>query len=206
MPKFYHSHGAPNPRRIAILIAEKGLQDQIETVQVPIAEAAHKKPEYRKIAPNSRIPALGLDDGSVILETSAIARYIDTSHAPTSFVGTNPADVAAVEMWSRRAEYEVMMPYAMLFRHTHPGMAHLESQFPEYGNSQGIVVEKTLKYFDRHLEDREYLATDFYSWADITLYCILAFFPRVTEVKLDGFPSIQGYMERITNRPASKTM
>ena len=133
--KLYSSPVAPSPRKVLIFIAEKGITD-IEVKNLDIGKLEHKTPEYKKIAPNSRIPALVLDNGEVILETTAICRYLECFHPEPNLFGDNADEIAQIEMWYSRISFELMMPLMHGFRHTHPHMSALENQNNEFGLAQ----------------------------------------------------------------------
>ena len=133
--KLYSSPVAPSPRKVLIFIAEKGITD-IEVKNLDIGKLEHKTSEYKKIAPNSRIPALVLDNGEVILETTAICRYLECFHPEPNLFGDNADEIAQIEMWYSRISFELMMPLMHGFRHTHPHMSALENQNNEFGLAQ----------------------------------------------------------------------
>jgi glutathione S-transferase len=177
--KLYDNTHAISPRRVRIFLAEKGIE--VPRVEVDLLKGEHKQADYRKIAPNSRVPALELDDGTVLLETVAICRHFERLQPDPPLMGVGALDEAVVEMWQRRMEFELMVPMAMTFRHTHPMMAQLEQQFPEFGEAQRSVATKRLQTLDGELADREFIAGDRYTIADITALASIDFF------KLAGF-------------------
>ena len=198
--KLYISEGAPNPRRITVLLAEKNID--LELIETTIMKGMHKTPEYRRIAPNGRIPALELDDGSVILETVAIARYLDALYPEPPMFGTTPREVAEVEMWIRRIENEIMLPFAFFFRHTHPAMAELENQFPEFGKAQEAIVERSLRMIDKRLSELTWVAGNKISFADIVLSTCLDFFPRVTKIDITEYQHLVRWYDSMKDRPS----
>ena len=129
--KLYSTTGAPNPRRVRIFLAEKEIEVPIQ--EISIMEQEHKEENYKKISPSSRVPALVLDDGTVILESMAICRYFELLNPEPILFGNTELEQAVIEMQSRRMEMELMMSVAGTFRHTHPAFAKLENQIPEYG-------------------------------------------------------------------------
>ena len=122
--KLYNSKVAPNPRRVRIFLSEKGVS--IPPVEVDLATLQHKTAEFSAINPFQVIPALELDDGTVIGESIAICRYIEELHPEPNLFGATPLERATVEMWQRRVEWHLLLPIAQVFRHTHPHMAKLE--------------------------------------------------------------------------------
>ena len=199
--KLYTSKVAPSPKKIEVVIAEKNIDD-VQFIDLDLALAEHKTKEYKKIAPNSRVPALVLDDGTVILETTAIARYLDKIYPEPNLFGENPIEIASIELWYSRVTFELMMPLMFGFRHTHPHMANLEKQFPEYGLSQRELAVKSLKKFDSMICDTEYLAGNKYSYADIQMAVSLAFLVPVNRLSLEDYPSLNEYVQYIQARPS----
>ena len=201
--KLYTSKVAPSPKKIEVVIAEKNIDD-VQFIDLDLALAEHKTEEYKKIAPNSRVPALVLDDGTVILETTAIARYLDKIYPEPKLFGENPIEIASIELWYSRVTFELMMPLMFGFRHTHPHMANLEKQFPEYGLSQRELAVKSLKKFDSIICDTEYLAGNKYSYADIQMAVSLAFLVPVNRLNLMDYPNLNDYVQYIQARPSFK--
>ena len=116
--KLYDGGRAPNPRRVRIFLAEKGIE--VETQQVDLGSLEHKSPDYTAINPLQRVPSLVLDDGSVITESIAICRYFDALHPKPALFGQPGREAAIVEMWNRRLELHLLLQVAQVFRHLHP--------------------------------------------------------------------------------------
>src|SRR5271165_4736005 len=132
--KLYDSKMAPNPRRARIFLAEKGIS--VPTEQVDMMQMQHKTPEYTAINPLQRVPALALDDGTVITESIAICRYFEALQPDPPLFGRGALETALVEMWNRRAELHLFLPVSNVFRHLHPAMAQMEvPQVPEWGEA-----------------------------------------------------------------------
>src|SRR5471032_472471 len=165
--KLYDSKGAPNPRRTRIFLAEKGIT--LPTEQVDIMTMQHKTPEYTAINPLQRMPALVLDDGTVITESVAICRYFEVVQPEPALFGKGPKEIALVEMWNRRCEINFFANVAAVFRHLHPAMKELEvPQIPAFAEANRPRVTWFLELLDRELGTREFVAGDRYSIADIT--------------------------------------
>ena len=150
--KLYSSPVAPSPRKVLIFIAEKGIEN-IEVKNLDLGKLEHKTSEYKEIAPNSRIPALVLDNGEVILETTAICRYLECLHPDPNLFGIDENEIAQIEMWYSRISFELMMPLMFGFRHTHPHMSELENQNNEFGLAQRELAIKSLKYYDEVIQN-----------------------------------------------------
>src|SRR5512146_1289903 len=122
--KLYDSRLAPTPRRTRILLAEKGVA--LPTEQGYMVATQHKTPEYTAINPLQRMPALVLDDGTIITESIAICRYFEAQQPEPPLFGVGPKEIALVEMWNRRCEINFFANVAAVFRHLHPAMKELE--------------------------------------------------------------------------------
>ena len=165
--KLYNSNVAPNPRRVRIFLAEKGVS--IPQVHVDLGKLEHKTPEFAAVSPFQVIPALELDDGTVIGETIAIYRYIEELHPEPNLFGTTPLERATIEMWQRRLEWHLFLPVAQVFRHTHPHMAKMEQpQVADWAAANRPRVLRNMAIFDGVLRDRPYIAGERFTVADIT--------------------------------------
>ncbi|HYC05831.1 MAG TPA: glutathione S-transferase family protein [Azospirillaceae bacterium] len=200
--KLYDDPIAPTPRRVRMFLAEKGVE--IPRVTVVMGKGEHKSEDYRRISPNSRIPALELDDGTVILESVAICRYIEALHPEPPLMGVGALDQALVEMWQRRMEWELLLPMGMCFRHSHPKMAPFENQVPEYAATLKPVAEKRLAQLDGELSDRPFIAGGRFTIADITAYTTIDFFSRLVGLPIDGLPNVKRWHVDVASRPSAK--
>src|SRR5208337_3793855 len=158
---------APNPRRVRVFLAEKGIDVPFENIDITVG--AHKSPEFSSLNPIQRVPVLILDDGTAISETIAICRYFEALHPEPSLFGRTPLEIAQIEMWNRRAELNFLFPVAQVFRHLHPAMAELEKpQVPAWAEANKPRAAETIAIFDRALGKTRFLAGDRFSVADIT--------------------------------------
>ncbi len=199
--KLYSSPVAPSPRKVLIFIAEKGIEN-IEVENLDIGKMEHKTPEYKKIAPNSRIPALVLDDGEVILETTAICRYLECLHPEPNLFGENPMEIAEIEMWYSRVSFELMLPLMHGFRHTHPHMSALENQNNEFGLAQRELAVKSLGYYEEVIGKKEFIACDKFSYADIQAVSSLQFLVRLNKIDINDYKNLSNYINNIAKRPS----
>ena len=197
--KLYNNQMANSPRKVRMFIAEKNIKD-IEMVEIDLMKGEHKTAEYRAIAPNSRIPALQLDDGTVIMESTAICRYLESLYPEPNLFGESPMEIASIEMWQARIYSELMIPLAMGFRHLHPAMSALETQNKEYGETQKNIGVKSLKYFNSVLSESEYVAGDRYTFADIQMITTTDFFIGLNQLKLEDYPEIQRHTDLMCQR------
>ena len=197
--KLYDNKMANSPRKVRMFLAEKNITN-VEMVEINMMEGEHKTPEYRAIAPNSRIPALQLDDGTVIMESTAICRYLESLHPEPNLFGESPIEIASIEMWQARIFNELMIPLAMGFRHLHPAMSALETQNKEYGETQKNIGIKSLKYFNNVLSESEFVAGDRYTFADIQMITTTDFFIGLNRLNLDDYPEIKRHTKLMSLR------
>lgn len=165
--KLYDGGRAPNPRRVRVFLKEKGIEVMIQPVDLGAKQ--HKSEQYTALNPLQRVPALELDDGTVITESIAICRYFEALHPEPALFGRDPLEIAMIEMWQRRIELNLMLGIAQVFRHLHPGMKDFEvPQVPAWGEANKPRVMDFLGLLDRELAGRRFAAGDSYSVADIT--------------------------------------
>jgi len=199
--KIYSSKFAPNPRKVLIYLKEKGITD-IEIIDLDLAKLEHKTPEYKAIAPNSRVPALQLDDGTVILETTAMCRYLECLYPDPNMFGESPMEIASIEMWYSRVSFELMMPLMHGFRHTHPHMSAMEEQNEAYGLAQRKLGVKQLKNYDKIMESREFIAGDRFTYADLQMVTSLQFLVRLNKLNIEDYKNLNDYILEVYSRPS----
>ena len=199
--KLYSSQFAPNPRKVLIYLKEKNISD-IEIVDLDLAKLEHKTPEYKTIAPNSRVPALKLDDGTVILETTAMCRYLECLYPEPNMFGASPMEIASIEMWYSRVSFELMMPLMHGFRHTHPHMSAMENQNEEYGLAQRKLGIKELKNYDNIIKSREFIAGDRFTYADLQMVTSLQFLVRLNKLNIEDYENLNEYIIQVSSRPS----
>jgi glutathione S-transferase len=199
--RVYSSKFAPNPRKVLIYLKEKGISD-IEIINLDLAKLEHKTPEYKAIAPNSRVPALQLDDGTVILETTAMCRYLECLYPEPNMFGESPMEIASIEMWYSRVSFELMMPLMHGFRHTHPHMSEMENQNQEFGLAQRKLAVKELKNYDKIIESREFIAGDRFTYADLQMVTSLQFLVRLNTLDIEDYGNLNDYIIQVSSRPS----
>jgi len=165
--KLFDGGKAPNPRRVRVFLAEKGIS--VPLVPVDMGALGHKQEPVASRNPLRRLPVLELDDGTVITESVAICRYFEELQPEPPLLGIGALGKALVEMWQRRMELNLMLPVAQAFRHIHPAMKEWEiPQVPEWGEVNKPRAIEFLRILDEELGDREFAAGDAFSIADIT--------------------------------------
>ena len=199
--KLYSSKFAPNPRKVLIYLKEKNISD-IEIIDLDLGKLEHKTPEYRAIAPNSRVPALQLDDGTVILETTAMCRYLECLYPEPNMFGESPIEIASIEMWYSRVSFELMMPLMHGFRHTHPHMSAMENQNEEYGLAQRKLGIKELENYDTIIQSRGFIAGDRFTYADLQMVTSLQFLVRLNKLDIEDYGNLNEYIIQVSSRPS----
>jgi glutathione S-transferase len=200
--KLIETARAPNPRRVRIFLAEKGIE--IPTEQVDLGALEHKKPEFGKLNPMRRVPVLVFDDGTVLCETVAISRYFEESQPEPPLMGQGAMGKAVVEMWQRRMELEYLFPVMHTFRHTHPHMAELEvPQVAEWGEANRPRVLAMLAFIDSELASRPYIAGDDYTIADITALVATDFMKPAKIERPESLTNLARWYDDVSSRPSA---
>jgi glutathione S-transferase len=201
--KLYDSKAAPNPRRVRIYLAEKGIA--VPTEQVDIMAKQHYSADYAQVNPLQRMPALVLDDGTVITETIAICRYFEALNPEPPMFGLGAKDQAIVEMWQRRCELSLFFPIAHVFRHTHPAMKELEvPQVPEWAEANRPRVLEFLRVLDAQLAKNKFVSGERYTVADITALCAIDFMKPARVAVPDEMTNVKRWHAEVAARPSAK--
>jgi glutathione S-transferase len=203
--KLYTSTFAPNPRRVAMFISEKGVTG-IENVMLDLAANEHKSAAYLAKNPLAKVPALELDDGRILCETRAICSYLEGLHPAPNLMGEGFEERAFIEMADRRMEMHLLLQIANCVRHTHPGLAALEQpQFADFGKSQGEKMRDAVRWLDGVLATQPFVAGERFTIADITAFCGLEFARGLMKFKAgaEGFVHVQAWRDQIAARPSA---
>ena len=200
--KLYDGGKAPNPRRVRIFLAEKGIDVPLEPVDM--TALGHKSETVRRLNPLERLPVLELDDGSAISESIAICRYFEELHPEPPLMGVGAQGRAHVEMWQRRMEMHLLLLVANVFRHAHPAMAEWEvPQIAEFSQANRPKVMATLEWLNLELSSRDFIAGDAYSIADITAMIAIDFMKPARMQVPEEFEHLLEWYERVRARPSS---
>jgi len=201
--KLLQTKAAPNPRRVRIFLAEKGIEVPCEDVD--LMQGALKTPEFTAVNPFQRVPVLVLDDGTAIAETMAICRYFEELNPEPRLFGTGAVGVATVEMWSRRMDLGLLLSVAQAFRHLHPAMAKLEvPQVAAWGEANKPRALEILKIMDDQLASRRFLAGEHYSVADINGLVAIDFMKPARIERPQGLKNLARWYEEVASRPSAK--
>jgi len=199
----YHDTRAPNPRRVRIFMAEKGVA--YDTIEVSIDAAANQTPEFRKKNPLALLPVLELADGRILRESMAICRYVEELHPEPNLFGADPWERAVIEQWSRHAELELLIPITGVFRNTNKYWNGRIKQAPEYAEILREVVAGRFDWIDGELATRPYLAGPRFTVADITALCGIDF-GKVSGIRINAttHPNLAAWHARVSGRPSAK--
>jgi glutathione S-transferase len=200
--RLYDGGRAPNPRRVRIFLAEKGIE--VPLVSVDMGALEHRGETISRLNPLRRLPVLELDDGTVLTETVAICRYFEELNPEPPLFGTGALDKAKVEMWQRRIEFHLFWPVAHAFRHTHPAMKEWEvPQIAAWGEANRHKAVEFLALLDPHLAEYEFAAGDAYSIADITGFCAIEFMKPARIEFPQEFTHVRRWYEAMKARPSA---
>ena len=199
--KIYDFKLAPNPRRVRIFLAEKGISVPLE--EIDILKGVNRQPEFIRKNPLGGIPLLELDDGRFIAESVAICRYFEELHPEPALFGSGAFERATVEMWNRRIELALFVPIGMVWAHLHELTRTRIKQIPELGEQQRKVVEERYRWLNRELAGRPFIAGDKYSIADITALCAIDFaaFNKI-EIQPDQ-KNLARWHQSVSSRPSA---
>jgi glutathione S-transferase len=201
---YTENYPAPNPRKVHIYLAEKGLT--VERVHTKMQERQHKAPDFMKKNSLGQVPVLETDDGRFISESVAICRYFEALHPTPPMFGRDPFDAAMVEMWIRRAEFRLWNPMGQVWINADPRTAVVNpNQFKDYGEHSKKVLANAMKWIDRELSDgREFLAGPNYTMADIVLLCGIDFGKFIHQDMPEDAQHLRAWHARVSARPSAR--
>lgn len=200
--KIYETKTAPNPRRVRMFLAEKGID--VDYVQLDIQKGENLSPQMRAKNPLGKIPILELDDGTCIAETDAICTYFEAIQPEPPLMGTTPIEKATISMWQRQVEFAFMMQVGMCFQHTTGYFKDRMTPVPEFGKEAGINAAKYLNILERRLGEKEFIAGNAFSIADITALCAMDF-ARVVKIRMtEEHVNLARWYEAVSNRASAK--
>ena len=202
--KVYEFAGFPNPARVRIALAEKGLSDKVDYVSVNVPEGEHRRPEYLEKNPTGTVPALETVDGTIISECTAITEYLDHLDGKPILTGETPQKRGVIHMMQRRAETGLLDAVGAYFHHATPGLGpEIETvQIADWGNHQKDKAIDGMKYFNNVLEQSDYVAGDAFSMADITVFAGLSFAGFANIDIPEECIALKDWHERVSSRPS----
>jgi glutathione S-transferase len=201
--KFYNSIG-PNPQVVKMFMAEKGLDVPREEVNLMAGE--NRQAPYLAKNPAGQMPALELDDGTVISEILPICEYLDETHPSPPLIGSNPEERAITRMWTRRVDLNICEPMANGFRFS-DGLRLFENRvrvIPEAADGLKAVTREKLAWLDGLIAGREWVVGDRFTLADILLYVFAEFGAQVGQPMDAGNKNLAAWKDRVAARPSAK--
>ncbi len=201
--KLYNHAQAPNPRRVRVFAAEKGIPIALENVD--ILAGASRTPEFLAKNPSGGVPVLELDDGMHLAESVAICRYLEALHPEPNLLGRDAREQAEIECWNRRMELELFNTIGRTIANTSPVFQGLWKQFPDYGEAQRAAVHKRLERMDRELNGKKFVAGDRFTIADITAMVAIDIGGMLAGIKIaPEFAELTRWHKSVSSRPSAK--
>ena len=201
--KLYNSLG-PNPRLVRMFMLEKGIE--IPAEEIDIMAGANRQAAYVDKNPGGQLPALELDDGSVLAETVAICEYLEEKHPEPALIGTTPEERAAARMWIRRVEFKITNPLTDAFRYAE-GLAMFKDRMrtiPQAADDLKALAQEGLAWLDEQLAAKDYLAGDRLTLADILLYAFLDFGTGVGQTVDPALKNVGAWFNRLNERASAE--
>jgi glutathione S-transferase len=207
--KFYDCTTAPSPRRVRIFAAEKGIA--LPTVQVDLRNGEQFTPAFRAINPDCTVPALVLDDGTVIADAVAICGYLEEIHPDPPLIGSTAEERATVTALNRQIERDGFFAAMDAFRNTAKGLKgralpgpHDYEQIPELAERGRVRVENFFRAMDARLAGREFVAGDRYTIADISTQVLIDLAGRAKLNVPDDCANLRRWHAAVSARPSAK--
>ena len=198
---------APNPRRVTIFLAEKGVE--IETVQVDLRSGEHKTAEFTALNPMQDVPLLQLDDGSCISQVNAICRYLEESFPEPPLYGRTAAERARVESWNHLIQNNGILAVTEAYRNSSPYFANRAvsgpnpyAQIPELAERGLQRIGDFFTDMNSHFADNQFVMGNYFSVADITAYITVDFAQWVKMPIPDNCTHLQRWFEQVGSRPS----
>ena len=200
--KLYDGGRAPNPRRVRVFLAEKGIT--VPTEQVDLGSLQQRSDAFTAVNPMQRVPALVLDDGTVIAESIAICRYFEALQPDPPLFGKGALQSALIEMWNRRIEFHLYIPVSTVFQHLHPAMkAMVDPQVSAWGEANKPRIFDFLRFLDGELKSRPYVAGDNFTVSDI-LAMVAVDFMKVSKLAVpEELTDLRRWYASVAARPSA---
>jgi glutathione S-transferase len=200
--KLYSHALAPNPRRVRIFAAEKGIELVLEDIDILAGQS--RTSEFLAKNSSGGVPVLELDDGSYLSESVAICRYLEGLHPEPNLLGRHLREQAEIERWNRRMELELFATIGRTFQNTSPNFQGRFKQFPEYGEIQRAIVYQRLERMDRELSGHEFVASDRFTIADITALVAIDIGGRLADIKIEPeLTHLTRWHKTVSSRPSA---
>ncbi len=202
--KLYNSLG-PNPRMVRMFLNEKGIEVGLEEIDLMGGE--NRRAPYTDKNPGGQLPALELDDGTVIAETTAICEYIEENNPSPALVGTTPEERAETRMWTRRLDSAICEPMGNGFRFSE-GLAIFQERLrciPQAADDLKAVAQDGIQWLDALMAGKQFICGDRLTMADVRLYAFVDFGACVGQPIPAECSNLQAWIARMNERPSAET-
>lgn len=206
--KLYDYEQAPNPRRVRMFIAEKGMEIPVE--QVDLGTRAQLNEDFVAINPFAAVPALATNEGQILTESTAICHYLEGLQPEPNLLGTTPLEKGQIMMWDRRIELEFMAGIAEAFRNSNPNFASRSvtgtqnfEQIPELVERGTARAKAGFEMLNNRLGESEFVAGDRFTIADITGFITFGFARWIRLGPADDHANTQRWLEAVSARPSA---
>jgi glutathione S-transferase len=201
--KFYNSLG-PNPRLVRLFMLEKGIE--LPAAEIDLMGAENRRPPYTDKKPGGQMPALELDDGRVIGETTVICEYLEELHPTPALIGTTPEERAETRMWTRRIVLNIVEPLSNGFRFAE-GLAMFKDRMrciPQAADDLKAIAREKVAWLDGLMAGKRFVVGERFTLADIVLYAFLDFGAGVGQPHDPSLKNIADWFERVSARPSAE--
>lgn len=199
----YDSVG-PNPRVVRMFAAERGVD--LPKTRVDLRGGENRQSPYLAKNPSGQLPALELDDGTVLAEITAICEYLDEiGPAGKTLIGATPVERAQTRMWTRRIDLNIVEPMAAGFRYSE-GLKLFENRIrciPHAADDLKQIAREKLAWLDGLIGGREFVCGDRLTLADILLFVFLEFGKTVGQPFDPALANVSAHFERMKARPSA---
>jgi glutathione S-transferase len=207
--RLYDFVNAPSPRRVRIFLAEKGIT--VPRVPVDLVRKEQFSTGYRRVNPDCTLPALELDDGTLLCESVAICRYLEEIHPEPPLFGRDAKDKAIVEMWNRRAELQGYLRAADVLRNEEPRFADRAlpgveggvPQIPALAERGRQALRRFYERLDAELATREFITGSHFTIADITALVTVDFAARAKFALPPELAHLGRWHKAVSARPSA---
>ena len=199
--KLYTSIG-PNPRVVAMFIAERGIDLPVQEVDIMAGE--NLGDDFRKLNPSAQSPCLQLDDGSVIAEVTVICSYLDEVTDGPSLIGATPEERAETRMWNRRFDTRILEPMTLAFRSAE-AIGLFKDRYrviPHAADDLKATVQDSWAWLELQIAGKTFVCGDRFTLADIQLFAFADFGALIGQGIPESLPNLQAWFKRVTERPS----
>jgi glutathione S-transferase len=199
--KLYHFTFAPNPRKVRVYLAEKGLTMPMQDVDITKGE--NRTPEFLAKNPMGSLPVLELDDGSYLTESLAIIHYLEELHPDPPMIGTDPLERARVRELERLAEASIFNRVARIFFNSSQFFPK-EQQVPAAAEQARAGLPNALSIMDARIGSNPFVAGDRPTIADCTLFAAFEH-AKLAKVAIDErYANLTRWYRAFSERPSAR--